>query len=337
MTPRENVRNEVGVVAIGRNEGERLKRCLQSVQDYRAVVYVDSNSSDDSVDMAKQMGVSVVELDMSKPFSAARARNEGFDRLMELFPETKYVQFADGDCEIVEGWIDRAVSEMDSDSALAAVAGRRRERYPSFSIYNQLCDMEWNTPVGDAKACGGDALLRTEALAQAGGYNPVVIAGEEPELCVRMRSKGWKIRRIDCEMTLHDAAMTRFKQWWRRMQRSGHAYAQGANMHGAAPERHWVKELRSICFWAFVVPLISLSLAWPTSGLSLLLLIGYPVLIRRVYRYYQGRGFTKSDARLAAIFDVLAKFPQFVGVAVFYVNHLQSKHTKLIEYKGATQ
>ncbi|TWU56875.1 Glycosyl transferase family 2 [Rubripirellula tenax] len=326
----------IGVVAIGRNEGERLRCCLQSIQNCNAVVYVDSNSSDDSVALAKQFGVEVVELDMSQPFSAARARNEGFARLMETFPATKYVQFVDGDCEMSDGWLQRARDEFGKDPKLAVVGGRIRERYPDQSLYNRLCDIEWNTPIGDAKSVGGNAVMRTDVVQSMGGYNPTVIAGEEPELCVRIRADGWKIRRIDAEMARHDAAITRFKQWWRRMQRSGHAYAQGAMMHGGAPEFHWVRETRSICFWGCVVPVIALLLAWPTWGLSLGLFAGYAALIRRVGRYYRGRGFSKTDSRLAAIFDVLAKFPQFVGVVVFRMNHLRSKNTELIEYKGAT-
>lgn len=328
--------SSVGFVAIGRNEGERLTRCLDSMLHCGAVVYVDSNSSDDSVAIARRKGVTVVELDMSQPFSAARARNEGFQALMRRYPETRYVQFADGDCEIVPGWVDRAVAELESDTTLAAVAGRRRERHPRASTYNRLCDLEWDTPIGDAKACGGDVMMVAAALQQVGGYNPDVIAGEEPELCVRLRAAGWKIRRIDAEMTLHDAAMTQFKQWWRRMQRAGHAYAQGAAMHGRPPERHWVRQVRSICFWAGLIPAIILLTAIPTHGLSLLALLGYPVLVTRAMKHYLGRGFPRSDARLAATFDVIAKFPQLVGVLTYHMNRLRSKNTALIEYKGAT-
>lgn len=336
-----NHSNTVGFVAIGRNEGERLTRCLDSMRhcdsaaSCEAVVYVDSNSSDDSVAIARGKGITVVELDMSQPFSAARARNEGFQTLTRKFPETQFVQFADGDCEIVPGWVDRAVAELESDPALAAVAGRRRERHPGASTYNRLCDLEWDTPVGDAKACGGDVMMVVAALQQVGGYDPAVIAGEEPELCVRLRAAGWKIRRIDAEMTLHDAAMTQFKQWWRRMQRAGHAYAQGAAMHGRPPERHWVRQVRSICFWAGLVPAFSLLAAVPTHGFSLLVFAGYPLLVARAMKYYLGRGFPRSDARLAATFDVMAKFPQLVGVLTYHMNRLRSKNTALIEYKGA--
>ena len=64
--------NRIGIVAIGRNEGERLKRCLQAVVGGAAtVVYVDSNSTDDSVAVARDAGATVVELDMSSSTTVA--------------------------------------------------------------------------------------------------------------------------------------------------------------------------------------------------------------------------------------------------------------------------
>ena len=163
-----------------------------------------------------------MNIDLSKPFTAARARNEGFARLREIDPNIHFVQFVDGDCEItVEGWIGKAKAELEAHSKTAVVCGRRRERFPLATIYNRLCDMEWNTPIGQAKACGGDAMIRVPAFVEVGGYDPTVIAGEEPEMCVRLRAAGWTVQRIDAEMTLHDAAMTRFSQWWKRSVRSG--------------------------------------------------------------------------------------------------------------------
>jgi glycosyltransferase involved in cell wall biosynthesis len=263
----------VGAVVIGRNEGERLRRCLGSLVDsVRSVVYVDSGSNDGSVEYAKSLGVSVVPLDLSRPFTAARARNAGFERLLELEPGSSFVQFVDGDCEVVSGWIERGVETLTARTDLGVVCGRRRERYPGATIYNRLCDMEWDTPVGSALACGGDALMRVEAFLRAGGFDPELIAGEEPELCVRIRAKGFGIERLDAEMTLHDADMTRFGQWWQRSVRAGHAFAEGAHLHGAPPERHWRKESRRALFWGGVLPAIA-TLGVPLSqGRSLMLL-----------------------------------------------------------------
>lgn len=321
----------MGVVVIGRNEGLRLERCLVSlVGAAERVVYVDSGSTDDSVQMAKALGVEVVELDMSIPFTAARARNEGFACLQHLLPAIRYVQFVDGDCEVVTGWLTRAQAFLDGRPEVAVVCGRRRERFPQRSIYNLLCDLEWDTPIGEAKACGGDALMRADAFSEASGFRADLIAGEEPELCVRLRANGWKVWRLAEEMTLHDAAMTRFGQWWRRTLRGGHAFAEGAFLHGAAPEKHWLRESRRAWFWGLGVPLATviamLMLGWP----GLLLLLVYPLQVVRLAR----RGDrSPRENWLLALFLVLGKFPEMLGQAKFLLNRFGTGKTALIEYK----
>ncbi len=232
-----------GAVVIGRNEGDRLRICLESILHLAVqTVYVDSGSTDSSVKMARDIGVEVVQLDMSIPFTAARARNEGFNRLLELEPGISYVQFVDGDCEMQHSWSEAALCFLQQHEYVAVVCGRRRERFPERSIYNLLCDIEWNTPIGEAKACGGDAMMRVQAFSGVQGFRNNLIAGEEPELCVRLRQAGWKIWRLVEEMTLHDAAMNRFSQWWKRSVRAGYAFAEGAAIHGAPPVGHWVEE-----------------------------------------------------------------------------------------------
>ncbi len=329
--------SHIGAVAIGRNEGERLIHCLESLKAQcplgTPIVYVDSGSTDGSQRAARQRGVDVVELDLSTPFTAARARNAGLERLLQLAP-VDYVQFVDGDCEVVAGWIDLAQQELDARPDLAVVCGRRRERFPQRSIYNLLCDIEWNTPIGEATACGGDAMMRTKAVNQVGRYNPRLIAGEEPELCVRLRREGWKILRVDTEMTLHDANMLTFSQWWKRNTRAGHAYAEGAWLHGASPERHWVKETTSIWLWGAIVPLTILFTAFFTKGLSLLLLIGYPLIAYRIYKYMFKRGYDGRSALLYAFSCVIGKFAQMQGQLQFHITRLLGKQSRLIEYKS---
>src|ERR1700730_1276925 len=250
---------QVGVVAIGRNEGVRIDTCIRyAVARTAVVLYVASGSTDESVLLAKSAGAQIVGLDMGLPFTAARARNQGYRRLRQLAPELSYIQFVDGDCEIEANWSETASAFLDLNQDVAVVCGRRRERFPSRSIYNRLCDIEWDTPIGQAKACGGDALMRTDAFEQVAGYRDELIAGEEPELCLRLRTAGWKIWRLDAEMTQHDAAIVRFGQWWRRHVRSGYAFAQGAYLHGGSSERHWVWETLRALFWGMILPIISL-------------------------------------------------------------------------------
>ena len=86
-----------------------------------------------------------------------------------------------------------------------------------------MCIRDRDTPIGPARACGGDALMLYAAVQAVGGYRDSLIAGEEPELCLRLRQAGGEVWRIDAEMTLHDAALLRFGQWWRRTRRAGHA------------------------------------------------------------------------------------------------------------------
>lgn len=325
--------SQIGLVAIGRNEGDRLRRCLESVVHKVAqVIYVDSGSTDGSVDLARSLGVEVVELDLTIPFTAARARNAGFSRLLELNPQLEYVQFVDGDCEVVEGWLERAQQELNTHSDWVVVCGRRRERFPEATVYNHLCDMEWDTPIGEAKACGGDAMMRVTALRAIGGYNPSLIAGEEPELCVRLRQNGGKIVRLEAEMTLHDAQMTHFSQWWKRAVRAGYAYAEGSWLHGAPPERHWVKETRSIRLWGLIIPSITVLAALPTQGLSLLLLMGYPLTTYRAYKYACRTGRSPQEALLFGVSCVVAKFPQVQGQLRFYWGKLFKQPSRLIEY-----
>ena len=215
------------------------------------------------------------------------------------------------------------------------VYGRRRERYRDQTVYNRLADLEWNLPIGEVKACGGDAMILTEAFRRLGGYDSSIIAGEDDELCLRIRREGWKVLCIDAEMTLHDMAMTRFTQWWKRAVRCGHAYADGAARYGHTIERHFVRQLRSGLFWGLVLPLLAFGLAWPTRGASLLLLCGYLILFWRTERYYRlCRRWPTVDARLYAAFCVIAKFPHVLGIATYWSRRIRGKPAQIIEYRG---
>jgi len=319
-----------GAVVIGRNEGDRLKRCLASLPADARVVYVDSGSDDGSVAFARGRGVDVVELDRAQTFTAARARNTGFRTLRRLAPEIAYVQFIDGDCELDADWPRRAIARLDGDDTVCAVFGRRRERYPARSPYNRLCDIEWDVPLGRAKAFGGDVMIRAAALEAVGGYRDDLIAGEEPELCVRLRSRGWAIWRLDAAMTLHDAALTRFAQWWRRNVRAGFAFAEGARLHGAPPERHWVRETRRALIWGVALPIgcvLASVLAAPWGFAAWLV---YPL---QVLRLFLRRGRPLKERGLLALFLVLARFPEAQGVLTHSFRQWTRQEPRLIEYK----
>jgi GT2 family glycosyltransferase len=321
---------KLGVVVIGRNEGERLRRCLASVRPHaRLVVYVDSGSTDGSVEVARSFGADVVALDLSIPLTAARARNEGVRALAARTPEIKWVQFIDGDCELVQEWLPAALAFISARAEVAVVCGRRREQHPDASIYNRLCDLEWNTPIGKAQACGGDSLVRMEAFEAVGGFRAQLIAGEEPELCVRLREAGWKIWRFDGEMTRHDAGIARFTQWWKRNVRGGYGYAQGARLTTAL-SGIWQRQLVRAVLWGAALPLAIIAGTF-LHPLALAGAVLYPAQIARIAIR---RGASTRQSWVYAFFITISKFAEMQGVAKHTLERLRGRTGTLIEYKG---
>lgn len=316
-------------MAIGRNEGERLKACLRSLPAGVPVVYVDSASTDGSADFARSVGAEVVDLDLSRPFTAARARNEGFERLLAKESQIELVQFIDGDCELEQGWIAAAATHMRAGASLAAVCGRRREKFPQNSFYNAMCDAEWNTPIGLADACGGDALYRVSAFRQVGGFDATLIAHEEPDLCSRLGSAGYRIERLDLPMTRHDADIRKFSQFWRRNIRAGYGYAQATAKHWKSSNNPGRVYCRRALTWSFVLPVLCLGMSvlqWPWGLLSWLI---FPMQIsRRALR--GGLGWRR------ATFELFHKFAEFEGMLKWLGDMLTRRRRDAVQYKVAS-
>ena len=208
-------------------------------------------------------------------------------------------------------------------------SGRLRERYPTASIYNQILDVEWSTPIGEAICCGGIALFRAQAFDAVGGYRSRLIAGEEPELCVRLREFGWKIWRLDEEMAQHDAAMSRFGQWWVRSVRGGHAHAEVSRIHKGSQFRISARETASTVFWGGLAPVL-IGLGTFLHPLALCGTLIYPLLVCRIAIR---RGVNSSSSWQYAIFMGVAKFAQLQGLLQFYWRHWRGTTSQLIEYK----
>jgi glycosyltransferase involved in cell wall biosynthesis len=321
---------DVGIVVIGRNDGQRLIDCLVSLSSSLAhIVYVDSGSKDDSTAAAEQAGVLVIRLDLAEPLTAARARNEGFAAITARYPSIRFVQFIDGDCQLVPTWLDAALAFIVDKKDVAVVCGRRRERYPERSVYNRLCDVEWNTPIGVTLACGGDSLVRVDAFKDVDGFRSQLIAGEEPEMCGRLRQSGWKIWRLNAEMTRHDAAMTRFSQWWRRAVRSGFAEAEISwlNLRSSVAKGEKRAVARSVT-WGGLLPLaIGLGAFFHPAILTGLLI--YPIQIGRIAIR---RGITEPESWIYALFMMIAKFAQLTGNLKYCWYCWYGQPVQLIEY-----
>jgi GT2 family glycosyltransferase len=343
-TPHGRPAADVGVVVIGRNEGERLRRCLESVQPQcDKIVYVDSGSDDGSQELAHGLGVDVLELDVSIPFTAARARNEGLRRLRELRPDLEFVQFVDGDCELIAGWIEDALQVFDEHPTAAVVCGRVRERFRNSTIYNRLCDMEWNTPVGEAEACGGIALMRAAAVERAGFYDPSLICGEEADLCRRLRARGGVVLRVDADMTLHDAAMTKAIQWWRRSKRGGFSSADALYRLGSGASESDRHAVRGVILWVALLPVLLVILlaaaivhgatviALAIGGAALALLVGQTARI--AVARMSTRGEKLGDAWLYAFSLMASKLPKAAGMLRCWRLRRRGEVARIIEWR----
>ncbi len=320
--------SKVAAVVIGRNEGVRLERCLTSLAgQVDQIVYVDSGSSDDSVSFARGMGVDVVELDTSVPFTAARARNEGFAAVTDA----DYVQFVDGDCGVVEFWIEKAAEELDGLSDVGIITGWRSEIEPEATVYNAMVEVEWHRPAGDIAACGGDMMVRASVFRDLGGFNPQVIASEDDEFCLRVGKAGHRVLRLPEQMTRHDADMTTFGEWWKRTIRNGHGFAEVGRMHPP----HFKRERQRVWIYGGVLPLLFL----------LSLLIGYGagaviVLLVYVYNWWRTAGglIASEDlppwqARHHALFLTLSKIPNMIGMLTYHRRRMSGADATIIEYK----
>lgn len=333
----------IGVVVIGRNEGERLRRCLESVLGERLaqVVYVDSGSADDSVGLARNLGAQVVDLDLAMPFNAARARNAGYAALTRIDPDIGYVQFVDGDCELLPGWLVVARNALECRRELAIVAGRLKERDPDASIYNRLGEMEWNfLGSGDVTSVGGIFMIRRDAFEQVGGFDPTIAAGEEPELCQRLGRHAWLISRLDADMAWHDLAMTRFGQWWKRQMRGGYGGMDVAVRFGLPQFKRNNLRARFWTAWPLLVVLtgagfglLAGSLTGSLAALGIFLI--WPLQMLRIGIRSWRSGQPCRIAIAYAFFTMLSFWPQMLGQTKYFLDKMGRRTPGLIEYKAA--
>lgn len=320
----------VDVVIIGRNEAKRLPNTFRSIGPRaRKLIYVDSGSTDKSIEIAKSFNAEVINLDTSIPFTAARARNAGLTEIKNDEKSPDYVQFMDGDCSLSSEWLRRGVEYLEKSPTFGAVCGRRREKFPDASIYNKMCDWEWNTPIGRTNACGGDFLVRYCAITSVDGYREDVIAAEDDELCQRLIHKGWHLYRLDAEMTSHDADMHKFSQWWKRAVRAGHGFAQVGDIHPG----YFRPQRRRVMIWGGGVPLLALilTITWTPLlvGIALLYLASYS---RCLWRFRDSHFSRQQTTKLAALL-VLSKLPNLQGMLTWKISRLRQSRPTIIEYK----
>ena len=320
----------VDAVIIGRNEGERLVKALASVTpQVRRVVYVDSGSTDQSVLHAQDAGAMVVALDMTTPFTAARARNAGFAAIKEHGQLPDAVQFVDGDCAILPNWISAGSDHMSAHDDVALVVGQKSELNRDLTVFNQMSDVEWKRPAGDIDACSGNMMIRTSAFEEIGGFDPNVIAAEDDELCTRLRKASWRLVRIPVPMAQHDGGHMRFSQWWKRAERTGHGFAQVGHMHAD----YFVRERQRAWVYGCILPLLAIVGAFGSFIVPILVLGVYAMSYTRTMRGLEADGLPRGEAMRHAVFLTLSKFPNVIGMIRYHWRRLNNAQMRIIEYK----
>jgi glycosyltransferase involved in cell wall biosynthesis len=331
-----SVQPVLSVVVIGRNEGQRLARCFESIArikrvDVKEVIYVDSASTDCSAELASRYGAFSITIHPERP-TAAVARNTGWRRAA-----SDLILFLDGDTVLRPDFPRNAYDALSMDESIAAVWGHRREMHPERSIFNRVLDLDWIYRPGLTDFCGGDVLMRRIALVETGGFDDGLIAGEEPELCRRMRARGFKILHIDEPMTGHDLAIRHWGQYWKRALRAGHAYAEVSERFRNSNDSFWSSEQKAnilrgsfwaLSFTAASITIVRFGFVPFACWLGLLLLLSSRSGWRARW---------KSESLLTlllyGIHSQVQQVPIFIGQLTYAFEKSRSNRSRLIEYK----
>ncbi len=326
----------ISVVVIGRNEGQRLARCLESIAASQTpvleVIYVDSNSTDQSPALASQMHAQVIPLSAART-TAALGRNAGWRAARGT-----HILFLDGDTILAPDFLTHAIIPF-ADPTVAITWGHRREIATHASLYNRVLDLDWIYPPGPTPFCGGDALISREVLDLTGGFDETLIAGEEPELCRRILAAGYRILHLDTPMTGHDLAISRFAQYWRRATRAGHAYAEVSARFRHTPSPFWLAESRRNLTRATIL----LALAFLTLALTLVLRSPWPLLAAATLflllilrTAWKARWKSPQDPTALILYALHSQFQQIpilAGQLRFRLNQRRGTRQALVEYK----
>jgi GT2 family glycosyltransferase len=306
----------VGVVLVGRNEAARLARAVTAACEQAGqVVYVDSNSTDESREVARAHGATVIHL-TEGPYTPSRGRQTGFEELLRQRPDLPYVHFVDGDCVLAPGWVQTAYDYLEAHPDVTAVLGRRREERTRESFYSRFMDLEWYTPPGETTHFGGDCLVRAAAVQAAGGWSATTINAEDKDLAFRMRKQGARIVCLPAEMTGHDVRMTRFAQLWRRTVRNGYGYIEvGWRYRDMVSGRMQLRRAASALLYTIILPILAilgLWLWWPAAALVGLL---YARMLITSTLWARRRGADWSTAWGSALLGLVLKYATLLGCA----------------------
>ena len=201
----------LSIIIIGRNEEKNLPEVFSSVKkasgkfkkefhDAPSVLYIDSRSSDNSIEITHEHGIPYLIL--KGKTSPGIARNLGAQKT-----SSRFIFFLDGDTLLTENFLVDGVRYLQQHEEAGGVGGILVFRiYTENSLRFQF-DNYWNTRKnGEAiyDGVGGTFLYRRTDFINAGQFSTELKASEEFDLLLRITYNGQKLRRIKVPMAIHN-------------------------------------------------------------------------------------------------------------------------------------
>lgn len=223
----------ISFIIIGKNEGWRLQKCLQSIsyvveQDAIAnyeIIYVDSQSTDNSIELAKQYGAKAFLI--TGECNAAIARNIG---AKEAVGDILF--FIDGDMELFPDFLPQVLTK---DGQL---------EYPFISgIFNDIVyDLDWNyldtsrrhkLQEGDADSVetttGGLFLITHSLWDKVGGMDTRFKRSQDYDLGLRLNKINYPLHRKATLLANHYMRQYNIQQF----------YISGVKYSSLLLRKHW--------------------------------------------------------------------------------------------------
>ena len=315
----------VSIVVIGRNEEKNLSECFRSILtiDYPSekleVIYVDTGSSDKSMDIARKFNVRVVEEHSEFP-TPGLARNRGIREA-----KNDIIHFVDGDMTLDKEYLKNAIGILGKNN-IACVIGNVSERRAHSSFFARVLSHPWRSrKTGFINAPGaGGTFLRT-VLTELGGYHHGIRYGEETELGFRILKAGYKIYMIDHEMGTHDYDINSFFDLFKQSIMMGKSFGNVLVLPPMPSYHDLQKRAKNILIQGTVVFAIAIFLV---AGKQPLYLLCIPIiLVIYVVVHYRREYFVQRDwhTLLYYMFMHFCKPFVFYGALSYLFRYLMKK------------
>lgn len=183
----------ISFIVIGRNEGWKLTKCLQSIFDAIShnklnnyeVIYIDSKSTDDSIQRAKKFE-QIKIFEITGQYNAAIARNIGASE-----SKSDVLFFIDGDMEITNNFLKLVYNDSEGlkynfvSGQLLEYYYNNQGNYINKGLYHKIIGNEKKEAI-----TGGLFLIKKKLWDDIGGMKTKYRRSQDLDLGLRLAKKG---------------------------------------------------------------------------------------------------------------------------------------------------